>query len=102
MNSLPGAPLYVSLQPALIAECTTTADCTVVEGRILDQLGVENQEGVRIDFNHEDCIGRIQGLTFEDRTRICQMLEIDAGAGVGKVTVLPDPELEDEVKRSGC
>ncbi len=102
MNSLPGAPLYISLEPALIAECTTTADCTVVEGRILDALHVEDQEGVHIDFNHEECVGRIHGLTFEDRSRIASMLEIRAGEGVGTVTVLPDPELEDEAERMGC
>ena len=101
MNSLPSAPLYLSIESDVMAECTTTADCMVVEGRILDGLGVEDQEGVTIDFNHQDCTARVSGLRMEDRTRLMDAVRIDGGLGVGQVNVLPDPDAEDADK-TGC
>jgi hypothetical protein len=94
--------LFVRLEPPVVDECTTTADAIVVSGRILDALGVEDQDGVWMQFDHEACLGRIIGLQQEDRDRILAVATFQGGAGVGSVSVSHDPDVWIEDGEQGC
>lgn len=87
--------LYMQLQPDLVLEDLGTAGLLQTEQEILDALPVEAEDGVVVNFDTEQQIACVSGLSEETHRKLMESAVYDCGGAIGEVRIISNPYATD-------